>query len=362
MRDLYTRLKVSKSAPVSALDRVIESCADAKLKEDARVVLLNPQLREAYDQAHGVLCNIGALRANLGLLHSSNWSGTFASDFSASPSKTPSQLEQFRHKTKQTHQTTTRKADEEGGFARLALNFLKSHPLLTLIIILIGFAMVRSVFEKDEIKPTYNAPQQNSASPAADRTQLKPGLFHDLPDENQQQPENNQRPTTGVFDDLIPETNKSRFKPIESRLSPKPAKPLQLAFQEPEIARPKSGQVQNFSSASPIAPFEIKTSQLGNYLVKLVDTRTRNDIMTVFVRGGTTVEVEVPLGVFEVRYAHGEKWYGYKHLFGPDTVYSKADTTFDFNSDGNRVSGYTITLYSVRNGNLQTSKISAEDF
>ncbi len=373
MRDLYTRLNVNKSASVSELERAIESCWDAKLKKDAATVLLNPQMREAYDQAHNVLCNIGNLRSNLGLSNSPNWTGAFVSDFYSPPSRTPSQLEIFKHKVKQNNQTNVSKSDDEEGFTQLAVNFLKAHPILTLIVILVGFALVRSVFEKDEIKPTYNAPQQNSARPAADRTQLKPGLpdeaptlsgplFADLPDEDQQRAENNQRPVTNMFGDLVLETSAPRFKPSESRIAPKSAKTLQLVFHEPEIARPKSGEAQNFSSASRVAPFEIKASQLGNYLVKLVDTRARNDVMTVFVRGGTTVEVEVPLGVFEVRYAYGEKWYGYKHLFGPDTVYSKAETTFDFSSDGNRVTGYTITLYGVRDGNLQTSKISAEEF
>ena len=319
MRDFYTRLNVNRSASVSELERAIESCRDAKLKNDAATVLLNPQMREAYDQAHNVLCNIGNLRANLGLNNSPNWTGTLVSDFYSAPSKPPSQLEFFKHKVKQNNQTSVSKPDEEEGFTQLAVNFLKAHPILTLIVILIGFALVRSIFEKDEIKPTYNAPRQNSASQVAN-----------------------------PFDQFDAKPAKA-FQPLS-------------IFQEPEIARPKSGEDQNFSSAARVAPFEIKASQLGNFLVKLVDTRTRKDVMTIFVRGGTTVEVEVPLGVFEVRYAYGEKWYGHKHLFGPDTVYSKADTTFDFSSDGNRVTGYTITLYGVKDGNLQTSKISAEEF
>jgi len=80
------------------------------------------------------------------------------------------------------------------------------------------------------------------------------------------------------------------------------------------------------------------------------------------VRAGTTVKVDVPIGSYEVRYACGKTWYGYDKLFGPDTVYSKADQLFDFKIIGNESRGFTITLYEVAHGNLQTSNIRAENF
>ena len=36
------------------------------------------------------------------------------------------------------------------------------------------------------------------------------------------------------------------------------------------------------------------------------------------------LELKVPLGTFEIRYASGKQWYGYNYLFGDDTSYSKA--------------------------------------
>ena len=74
------------------------------------------------------------------------------------------------------------------------------------------------------------------------------------------------------------------------------------------------------------------------------------------------MEVEVPLGTYEVRYASGESWYGYEYLFGPGTSYSKADKTFTFKVVGNQISGFTITLYKVSHGNLHTSTISPTEF
>lgn len=82
----------------------------------------------------------------------------------------------------------------------------------------------------------------------------------------------------------------------------------------------------------------------------------------MFIQGGKSEQIEAPLGTYILKYASGETWYGYAHLFGPTTVYSKADKLFSFTFDGNGYSGYTVTLYNVINGNLRTSRISADDF
>ena len=84
--------------------------------------------------------------------------------------------------------------------------------------------------------------------------------------------------------------------------------------------------------------------------------------MTVFVRKGMTAEIDVPLGLYELRYALGDEWYGYDHLFGPKTSYSKADTLFDFRDTGTQLTGYTVTLYKVPRGNLHTSTIGVDQF
>jgi hypothetical protein len=46
-----------------------------------------------------------------------------------------------------------------------------------------------------------------------------------------------------------------------------------------------------------------------------------------------------------------------EYLFGTETTYSKADSTFDFTFDGYQYSGYTVELIMQRNGNLRTSGI-----
>lgn len=130
----------------------------------------------------------------------------------------------------------------------------------------------------------------------------------------------------------------------------------------PIVAMPYSGQEQKFVNDESVAPLTIQTSAGANYLVKIVDYYSKSDVMTIFITGGDTIRTKVPLGTFEIRYASGEQWYGYTHLFGDDTSYSKADQSFDFRNTGYQITGYTLTLYRVSNGNLRTSYMSPSEF
>ena len=129
-----------------------------------------------------------------------------------------------------------------------------------------------------------------------------------------------------------------------------------------EQTLPYSGSIRTWENAECVAPFKIEASQGCHYLLKLVNAYSGAPIMTVFVRSGATVAIEVPLGTYEVRYASGKTWYGYEYLFGPETLYSKADRTFTFEIFGNQVNGVAITLYRVAHGNLHTSKIEPTEF
>lgn len=75
-----------------------------------------------------------------------------------------------------------------------------------------------------------------------------------------------------------------------------------------------------------------------------------------------SASVDVPLGDYEFRYAGGSEWYGFEHLFGPDTSYNKAESSFEFRDTGYEVTGYTVTLYKVPHGNLRMTHINAQDF
>lgn len=101
-------------------------------------------------------------------------------------------------------------------------------------------------------------------------------------------------------------------------------------FSLPAVTPPKNGELVVKANYTLVAPFEIRSQVGDNYLLKLTDVATGEDAMTVFVKGGQTVTTRAPLGRFVVKYASGSTWYGYEHLFGPKTSYSKADQIFEF--------------------------------
>ena len=130
-----------------------------------------------------------------------------------------------------------------------------------------------------------------------------------------------------------------------------------------EAPVPKDGAIEVFTNRERVAPLKISTSSGANYLVKLVSIASQKPIMTIFLRGGSNVTTEVPLGSYTIKYASGAgQWFGYDLLFGQETQYSKADTAFNFENTGYQITGYTLSLYRVSNGNLSTTTIKPSDF
>lgn len=125
---------------------------------------------------------------------------------------------------------------------------------------------------------------------------------------------------------------------------------------EAEQELPSTG-TNNASFNNGVAPLNIKTSSAGgyHYFIKLINTATHEELGSYFIRSGDTLNITVPAGSYELKYASGRTWYGENHLFGPETNYNKADSIFNFSFDGYQYSGYTIELIMQQNGNLQTS-------
>jgi hypothetical protein len=104
---------------------------------------------------------------------------------------------------------------------------------------------------------------------------------------------------------------------------------------------------------------------VANYyvLMKCLLDGEEYSVRSIIVRSGKTASMKVPLfgdgeTVYNMYYASGNKWYGYKHLFGPDTSYSKADEDFPFEYR----TGWEIELIPQIGGNLSTSAANASDF
>jgi hypothetical protein len=131
----------------------------------------------------------------------------------------------------------------------------------------------------------------------------------------------------------------------------------------PVLPKPAHGAVKWYGPPQVgVVPFEIKTSSGSSYFVKFVDVTTGANVLGIFVEGGRDLSTTVPQGRYLLKYASGQRWYGYEDYFGNDTEYSKASSTFNFRADEERASGYSITLYKVKNGNMRSSQITKAEF
>lgn len=175
----------------------------------------------------------------------------------------------------------------------------------------------------------------------------------------------------GACYDLYPKRpnneKKAEIQPVEVPRQvaqpPEKSAPAASTTNPGEVSLPANGEIVWYDSPKEgVAPLEVKAPKGSNYLVKLTNANTNEDLMTIFVLGGSTVNVHVPLGAYIIKYATGERWYGYDLYFGRETLYAKADRLFNFSRQSNGYSGYTVTLYRVKDGNLKTTSIGKSEF
>jgi hypothetical protein len=128
-----------------------------------------------------------------------------------------------------------------------------------------------------------------------------------------------------------------------------------------KVSPPQNGHIFNRRSYGK-APFKISTSSGENYYVKLVDQVTGSEAMTFFVRGGQSVELDVPYGTYSLKYASGRTWYSTACLFGRNTTFFEADRTLRFYVNGYQVVGHRVELIRQVNGNMDSRSIPAGRF
>ena len=168
---------------------------------------------------------------------------------------------------------------------------------------------------------------------------------------------------SALISSLINTDSSKQRRPEVLQPSMSADKNIKTPFSQPFQPIPINGAVKRYVKEEAIAPLKITTRESGNhYFVKIVDWYTNKIVCTVFIRSGQSFNLKVPLGSYKLKYATGEKWYGMKFLFGPETAYSVADKQFIFEVRGDHVSGYTVELFLQPHGNLKTNKITAEEF
>ena len=88
-------------------------------------------------------------------------------------------------------------------------------------------------------------------------------------------------------------------------------------------------------------------------------------VLGYFIRGGDTLDVDVPLGRYTLYYASAPSsapWYGEKNLFGASTSLYTSDDVFDFYADDEAYNGYSLKLYKVSGGNMVAEDISQAEW
>ena len=161
-----------------------------------------------------------------------------------------------------------------------------------------------------------------------------------------------------VDDEPVEETSKQSEEIVFLNGISRQEKPKQKTFTFDEYPMPQSAYFIAYPRHKCDSVLAINTAKGASYVIKLVDVQNEEDILTYFLPGGVRREIDVLSGDFELRYTCGTRWYGVEKLFGPNAAYVKADCIFYFREG----SGYEVTLYGVKDGNLRTIAISGEDF
>ncbi|MBL6752036.1 MAG: DnaJ domain-containing protein [Nevskia sp.] len=135
------------------------------------------------------------------------------------------------------------------------------------------------------------------------------------------------------------------------------APPTQTPAQVSASGEPATGWVQR-PSRNPAVALSISAPAPGSYYVKLLYT-DEAPLGTLYLRGGETLRVYVPVGIYRVRYAYGDSWLGTDRLFGDDTFYAELRDNYDFFVDQGRPSSHDIVIYGRLAGSSQERVLTA---
>lgn len=135
-------------------------------------------------------------------------------------------------------------------------------------------------------------------------------------------------------------------------------------------AAPRQGVYRWYVDSQDVANFTIKTASGSDYFVKLEDASTAVPVRSFFVRGGSTLSNQVPLGTFILKFATGNSWCNEADLFGSGTTTRQADkllvferhVTQDATSIMTSTSDITVELILQPGGNLRTHTIPRSQF
>ena len=116
--------------------------------------------------------------------------------------------------------------------------------------------------------------------------------------------------------------------------------------------------------------FIIKNSNASDAVVLLVNAYNKKKIRNEYVRKGADFKMtKVPNGTYYLEWFSGNNWSpnlkvgsNYKGGFRSDSSFTKTKDREDWMEVGNKYVSWTITLYNVPNGDVESQKINANDF
>lgn len=326
MKDLYKQLGISSTASHDAILKALDKEIRSYIKEDAQFVLLNKNRKRVFDRCNDSLKQIGKLRANLGLNNGNNWKVHDFRDYYNSSIRSKSIIDEIFMSSSQKNTEGKKNKSNLNSYGKTAEDQLIMRwffGFIGLMILILTFSIVIS---------------QNDLS--------------------------NSSPVSKI--NSINITPKSAEEAIEVDLSMfDPPRKEELTANISKVPLPINGYVYNYTSKDALAPLNIKTPLYSDhYLVVLDDYYSGERSFIIFIRGGRSVEVEVPFGTYLIKYATGKEWYGVRELFGPGemTQRFKSDNIFRFRDNGYEYTGYTIELFKQVGGNMNTRPVSESNW
>ena len=363
MRDLYRRLGVRPNCNSTELRAAIDTCSHARLKHDAAGVLLRPARRRSYDNLRSVLVDIGILRGRLGLTHTDHWMGIIARDFSPESASPCSRRAAFIEKIEQINRKTNRRA-KLSGLTKAAV-----------LLVVVGFFVWTFNQETNRAHmPSKHRPQTVAEAPRRDPERLlethaicevqqllaQESIYKGAID-GQAGPA-----TLAAITDFYRLTQKGHVGQGGVQVNAALLSDVRNAISL-STKRPRNGALLERPNTQTLAPLSIKTpagpeEEKEDYYIKLTRPGSQETVIGFYVHGGSTREIEVPLGSYELKYATGTNWINTRCHFGVGTVTYKARTVLSFEQNDYHIQGHSIELIKQVGGNLQTRRIPPSEF
>ena len=161
--------------------------------------------------------------------------------------------------------------------------------------------------------------------------------------------------------------------PQSTAVTSTPFSSLPFSYQPQQAS---NGEVFVNPSYERVCPLKVSVRGFDAYFVRLVyisapfySHTERHPISSVshqgdiafYVSPGSTVDLDVPIGVYKLYYATGKTWYGQRLYFGDETRWFTSDDLLIFYTEINTVNGITLELFTQTGGNFETYDIKEND-